>query len=73
MEWFAIANHITEKLVACSQTAVFFCVGWENGSIIFFYYLLYQLGTGGYTQKAQPVRDVYPKLINHDLINEARQ
>ena len=24
------------------------------------YYLLYQLGTGGCTQKAEPVRSVYP-------------
>ena len=26
-----------------------------------FYYLLYQLGTGGRTQKVKPVQGVYPK------------
>ena len=28
--------------------------------VTFCYYLLYQLGTGGCTQKAEPVRGVYP-------------
>jgi len=38
------------------------------------YYQLYQLlGTGGRTQKAQPVRGVYPSHRNLNLINEAGQ
>jgi len=32
-----------------------------KSSHIYYYYLLYQLGTGGRTQKAQPVWDAYPK------------
>ena len=28
--------------------------------IRYYYYLLYQLGTGGRTQKAQPIQGVYP-------------
>ena len=31
-----------------------------SGIYYYYYYLLYQLGTGGHSQKAQPILDVYP-------------
>ena len=36
-------------------------------SVLLDYYQLYQLGTGGHTQKAKPVQGVYPKPRIHTL------
>ena len=44
-------------IMQCEAVKVFIIKPSDN---LTHYYLLYQLDTGGYTQKAQPIQGVYP-------------